>query len=221
MVPEESDQFEDVGPGSDSSRKILMSYLPELYRDITSDDGILMGDLTHFEKNSFSICDIDSDGEAELLVKITTGSSAVNCQYIYKADRSGDVVSEGVVSNSSTFYRNGYVKSPLSHNQGYGEIWPYILVRYNKSEDEYVKINSLVSWDESVNPDNFTDDIDVSSTGVIYHINDMFSGEGTTCDYSDYVKWFNSWNQCSPRLRVNYEAFTEDNIRKYNPDWNG
>ena len=224
LILEESNQFEEVGSGSDGSRKKLMNYLPELYNKLSSDDGIVMGNA-RFDENTFSICDIDSDGEAELLVKITTGTMAANGLYIYKADSSGQVVQEGTMSNNSDFYKNGYVKSPWSHNQGLGTLWPYTVMQYIKAEDEYTNIYSLDSWDKSVNPESFNgesfpDNIDISSTGTIYYINNFVSGEEKTCDYFDYVKWFNSWNQCSPKLRINYEAYSEDNIKKYNPDSN-
>ncbi len=220
---EESNQFVEVEPGSESSRKILMNNLPELYGELSSDKGIVMGNA-RFDQNYFSICDIDFDGEAELLVKITTGSMAANGLYIYKADSSGQVIQEGSMSGSSDFYNNGYVKSPWSHNQGLGTLCPYTVAQYVKSEDKYTNIYSLDSWDKSANPisfngEAFPDDIDVSLTGVIYYINNFISGEKSTCDYLDYVKWFNSWNQCSPKLNIKFEAFSEDNVRKYSPDF--
>ncbi|WP_044974962.1 TIR domain-containing protein [Ruminococcus sp. HUN007] len=223
LTLEVSDELVEVGAGSDRSRKILMNYLPVVYNDMSTDSSIVMGN-EKFDENSFSICDIDSDGEAELLVKIVTGAMASKALYIYKVDSSDKVVQSSGMSNASTFYKNGYVESPWSHNQGLGTLWPYTVMQYDKAKDEYTFAYSLDSWDKSANPkgfkgEGFPDDIDVSMTGVVYFISNSVSGEKSTCDYYDYVRWFNSWNQCSPKLNINFESFSEANVKKYVPDF--
>jgi len=223
----ESNDFQDVPPGSEKSRDILKQFLPDLYSELISSDAIVMGNPEKFSDNEFSICDIDSDGEAELLVKITTGAMAANGIQIYKAGSSGDVTKETYISSSSVFYANGCITSPSSHNQeGSSPIWPYSVLKYNSQTDSYDSISSVSSWSKT-DPDApvgrgqaFPDEIDTSSTGVVYFIfSEGESDSGEAKDYSDYAKWFNSWNQASPKLNVIYESFSEDNVKKYNPSF--
>ncbi|MGN0581965.1 MAG: hypothetical protein ACI4KB_04625 [Oscillospiraceae bacterium] len=214
--------------GNDSYNE-FGKFLGEKYTEYINEEGIVMGHPEKISDNSFAVCDIDCDGKNELLISIITGMSAANNTYIYKCDSSGKVVSEGTVYNGSEFFKNGFVKSPLSFNHGLSDsVWPYILFMYDSDKDEYIDHSSVNAWTKTDFPKDhegnlFPESIDISSTGTVYYVtNSLFGkseGRDKPLDYSEYVKWYNSWNENSPRIDMVYESFSIENIKKYNSEF--
>lgn len=217
-----------VAVGDDSYNE-FGKFLGEKYTEFINEEGIVMGHPEKISDNSFAVCDIDCDGQNELLISIITGTSEANNTYIYKCDSSGKVVPEGTVYNSSEFFKNGFVKSPLNFNRGLSDsVWPYILFMYDSDKDEYIQHSSVNAWTKSDFPKDhegnlFPESIDISSTGTVYYVINSLSGKSEgrdkPLDYSEYVKWYNSWNENSPHIDIVYESFSIENIKKYNSEF--
>lgn len=228
----------------DDSVPVLGEYLSRYFLDLlANDEYITSGNPDDFKSDSFSICDIDLDGENELLIYLDHGCS----HYIslYNIDNVGMVKMENCFNSGVVFYQNGYVYDPLSHNQGKGTMHPYELYRYDSSDDVYSFVADVDSWNkEFMTIDKYTgelypDEIDRSSTGTVYYLytksynnknsdyiekteesREYFNKYKYYYDYKDFVKWYAAWNQNSPIIEVPYESMTIENIQKYNPDFN-
>jgi len=135
----------------------------------------------------FALCDIDQDGEKELLVNISSGSEASNQTSIYKIN-SGRTGLEYVwsFSTGASFYETGFVKEKWSHNQGLADnFWPYSI--YQRTDGGYSEIGGADAWEKtyweydfSGNP--FPEEVDVDGNGIVYFISD-----GNGIDYDNPV----------------------------------
>ena len=212
------DSYETAEPNKSSGfpEQTLVKYLQSVYTTQLSDSSDT--------ENGFSFCDIDSDGKNELIVKITNGNTYNNGIKIYKINNTENVSVIANLSADSVFYANGCVKSPfIENNMDSYPIWPYSVYKYNESSHKYEEIYQVSSWSKD-NPDaaigkgkKFPQDADVSSTGIVYYVNQNNTSQDDVSpyDFKDFETWYRSWNQSSPKLEIKYEPFTEDNIKKY------
>lgn len=197
-------------------------FLGEKYNELQQSDEYSMSDITD---NQFAIYDIDNDGHEELLLSLTSGSMASNVLEIYNCSDSGNVTLQGTFSPGSTFYENGTISVPASHNQGLaGSFWPYSVYTYNAADDSYVHIGSVDAWDKSEFPNDFhgnafPDEYDTSNSGFLYYISEY--GYDTPVDVKVYDEWRNSWIGSGNIINIDYRKFSEDNIKNLNPSFNG
>lgn len=106
-----------------------------------------MSDITN---NEFAIYDIDNDGYEELLLSLTSGSMVSYVLEIYNCNNAGDLTLQETVFPGSTFYENGAIEIPFSHNQGLaGSFWPYSVIKYDFFTDSYINVGSVDAWDKS------------------------------------------------------------------------
>ncbi|MBQ3379392.1 MAG: S-layer homology domain-containing protein [Clostridia bacterium] len=125
----------------------------------------------------YAVCDIDRDGENELIFTIYNAPVSGQVTVVYKLDyRTGELFIEYIGTNASIFYDNGTVRSWWSHSTGLEteDHWPFDLYVYNKSDDNYEFAGSVCAWDKSVASEayetKFPDDADKDGNGTVYCI---------------------------------------------------
>lgn len=135
------------------------------------------------DNSSYAVCDIDMDGTDELLLFWENGADVENALIVMEFDTStGDWHREITCSLSSTFYDNGVVLQPLSHNQGLGEtLWPYCISEYDTNSGTFEYTGYIDSMEESVCDRagvEFPASYDTDGCGIVYMIEyDGYSGE--------------------------------------------
>lgn len=197
------------------------SFLGQKYNELQGSEEYTMSDIT---TNEFAICDIDNDGYEELLLSLTSGCMASYVLNIYNCDDYGEVSLKATVFPGSTFYENGTIEIPISHNQGLaGNFWPYSVKKYEPSTDDYIDIGDVDAWDKSSFPkdfdgNTFPDSYDTSHSGILYYITaDGYSGRDIPLDKKVYDQWRNSWVGNGKQIDLNYQKLTTDNIKKLYP----
>lgn len=209
---------------ADLARDAYYSVVETLYKTYTLPDGTNLGydEVSDLSWNQFAICDIDQDGEEELLIIWTSTYSAGMAGIVYGYDSaSGSVKTELLEYPSLTFYNNGVVEAGLSHNQGLaGEIdgfWPYTLYRYDKDSDIYAVAAEVDAWNKAYyekdyNDSPFPDDMDRDGDGILYKI--TTGGNEELMDLDAYKEWRNSFIGEAKKVEIPFEKMTEESIRK-------
>lgn len=166
----------------------------------------------------FAICDIDQDGEKELLVNISSGSMSVAGIYIYEVNASHTGL-EYVWSFATdvTFYDTGFVKEEWAYNQGLADnFWPYNI--YQRTNEGYSVIGSVDAWEKAYmesdfggNP--FPDEVDLNGNGIIYFISGKngidYDNPVDDAEYKEYEKKFLG---SADDLYVPWQSLELDNV---------
>lgn len=169
------------------------------------------------EYSQFAIADIDRDGKEELVVLYDAGVMAAMRGYIIGYDRQTEEI---YIQLSEfpffAFLSNGNVKALSSHNQTYGEMWPYIFYQYNSEKDIYEEVGYVHSEDkamyESIGKiELYPQEADVSGTGTVYYIGTDAWGE-TPVDEADYLEWLRKKEGDAQEIEIEYYTITEENI---------
>lgn len=162
--------------------------------------------------DKYAIYDIDSDGIQELILLITDTNSASMMEVVYEYNINTETLTEQLQGYPDcTYYDNGIIEEPISHNQGLGTtIWPYNLYKYT-GNNQYQYIISIDSWDKSAYPygyvgdDVFPDDKDKDDNGIVIIIQD--ETESYICDDDEYKMQLKSiLNGASP-ISLNWISF--------------
>lgn len=149
--------------------------------------------------NQFAICDVDGDGEEELIVLYTTTpAEAGKVEKIYRFDHEAGEVRE-VFSQFPllTFYDNGVIQAGWAHRPGPGgdDLWPYTLWQHDPATDGYTAVGMVEAWDRSwsgdeYNGQTFPDDVDQDGDGVVYYIMDYGNYDlSDPVDNAAYEQW--------------------------------
>lgn len=159
--------------------------------------------------NHFAVTDIDGDGREELIVQYTNASMAGMFERIYDYDPAdGKLTCEFLSFPALTYYNNGIIKAEWSHNQGFGEFWPYSLYRYDVESDSYVNAGAVDSWDKEHSEtwyegQPFPDELDTDGDGTLFCI--WKEGEEVSYDYekfkynrADVDEWFGAYLAGAP-----------------------
>ena len=173
------------------------------------------------EENSFAICDVDNDGQDELLLYWTDASMAGTVGYIF-GYRDHMVYNELSGYPSMRFYDNGIIELPSSHNQDPTprEFWPYGAYFYDAEEDIYRFLGMVTAWDKSITDTHYSDisfpeSDDVDGNGIVYF---LFTSKwwdydnAQILDYSEYQNWRQSYFGNSKPVNVTFKTLTADNI---------
>ena len=175
------------------------------------------------ELNQFAVCDVDGDGEEELIIGFTNTYTAGQRGYVIGYDANGAVNPVRIELQEFpmfTFYENA-VMVGFSHNQGLAgdTLWPYYLYYYNSADDVYELIATVDAWDKSLrdtdyegNP--FPDEVDKDGDGVVYYIRAAWLNEkAEAVDGETYRNWLlNEVGEMTER-KIPYQAMTEENIQ--------
>lgn len=197
-------------------------FLSQKYTELKNSEEYAFYDISD---NEFAICDIDNDGYEELLLNLTSGSMASYALQIYDCSSGGEVTLKQSVYPGSTFYENGTITIPISHNQGLaGSFWPYSVMQYNPSSDSYSSVGSVDAWDKSAfsrdfDGNLFPDSYDTSNSGILYYINADGYNSALPVDKEVYEQWRNSWIGNGKELSIDYQKLTEANIKALNPEF--
>ena len=155
--------------------------------------------------NTYSIMDVDDDGQEELLINFSNANSmAGTVLYIYDYDReTGEAYIEYSGFPLMTIYDNGYLKQEASHNHGRSsmdDFWPYSLYQYNGELDKYERVAMIDAWEyqivEGYDPDpEFPIEKDIDGNGVVfYDMSDNYYEPTWIKDDAEYHKWCEQYN---------------------------
>lgn len=167
-------------------------------------------DESMFEENEFGIGDIDQDGVDEIIINYTTTSMAGMHSEIWKYnDESQKFEMLPILGADTEFYKNGYAKTPLSHNQSAGmTIWPYIVYKYD--QDEYKMFGEAYCYDEAYGY-NLADDDDNDGVVYYFYLNDEQPQPLTLEEYNKLVDKYIPEDEL---IDLNMQKFTIENIEK-------
>ena len=151
----------------------------------------------NMEYDTYAITDIDGDGEEELIIN-NTGAEEIYAMasYIYsynsslgKAERWDDITTPEPI-----IFNNSYIATQDMHNNSLGmEIMPYTVM---KCEDQHLIEEGyyVSSWDVSLAEEDYSGNyfpygIDEDGDGIIYVVENYYTGETEYYDTVDYNRW--------------------------------
>lgn len=185
-----------------------------LYSDILP-DGTASG--LQGGSSQFAVCDVDGDGKEELVLLYDPGVTAGMAGYVIGYDgESGATHIQLAEYPMFEFLANGGLKALDSHNQTYGEMWPYSLYRYLPESDSYEYVGHVHAADRKYleleeHPEDYPAEADVSGAGTVYYVSE--DGWGTVpIDEADYLAWLAANRGDSPALEISYLPLTEEAI---------
>ncbi|MBR4719264.1 MAG: hypothetical protein IKP31_03355 [Lachnospiraceae bacterium] len=201
-------------------------------QDVSED--IMDGD--DFSENTFSVYDVDGDGEEELVIFFTSTYHAgyLGCIYGYD-DETGELYEELTAYPVMDFYKYGFLKEMAYSNQGLsGDFWPYTIHKYDPDKRAYEAIAYIEAWDgknfpKDMDGNKFPARYDRDGDGMIYYLYNAGSTSEPIneepYDYDDLRKWLLN-NMCiedeetgytyqSYRITIPWQSFTDKNIRAY------
>ena len=169
--------------------------------------------------DAFAVYDVNRDGKDELIVCWTPegGTSASWGTSIY--DTNGVERFHG--HGELTFYSNGAISEPWSHNQGPAcAIFPYNLytcdfISYGIKGFRYSKVGSARARSNDV--PNFEDVAyaDLDGDGMVYYIGEDAYTEENPVDNAVYEAWLDKYLGGEHILPIQYFRLTEEIISKY------
>lgn len=174
----------------------------------------------------FAVCDVDVDGEKELILRYADTYMAGQHTSVYRYDTiSETLVMECSGTASCLFYDNGTAQDPISHNQGWsGKFWPFTALRYDTKKKIYQKIAFVEALDkefmEAADIPGFPEEIDTDGAGFVYYIHKTEDGEidwqrdVSPVSQSEYDAWYDSIFGGAKEIEVNYRSLTAENIRQ-------
>lgn len=164
----------------------------------------------------FAVCDVDVDGEQELIIRHadTYMAGQYTAVYRYDAER-GELVSEGGGTASCRFYSNGTMQDDLSHNQGYSRhFWPFIVYEYDSGTKGYEKINLVDAWEleymkEAGLEEEYPAEADKEGAGFVYY---FWEDKTTKMSQTEYDAWYDGIFGGAKEIEVNYQPLTAANV---------
>lgn len=188
------------------------------------DAGWSDGDLS---ANQFAVCDVDGDGGDELVLLFSTSYTAGMAGYVIDFDPTYTGTEDPIVIRLTefpdlTFYDNGVVKAGASHNQTWGQMWPYTLYVYDPESGFYDQLAMVYSADRATmeevgNGDLYPADVDKQNAGTVYYMSFPYSsGVERPVEYvwdqDTYRAWLDSVLGCAQAMELPYLSLTEENI---------
>ena len=170
--------------------------------------------------NSFALCDVDGDGQEELLL-FWTNASMAGSRFDVFGYRDGAVFTELTTTPFVTFYGNGVVTEEWSHNQGLAgntDFWPYDLHSYDAETGIYQNVGAADAWssEQPAAAEEFPADIDADGDGMVYFLLpanwDGSYSSGYLADGPEYEAWRAGYLDGAQPLDLQTQPLTEDNI---------
>lgn len=240
-VPEESGTVENDSAVTELQEAQIRHYYGGILSQITAgwqlpdgplDTSSLEAGFGKMSDNHFAVTDIDGDGREELIVRYSNASTAGMFEMIYDYNPAGGGLKCEFSSYPAlTYYNNGIIKAEASHNQGWGDFWPYTLYRYDSKSDSYVEIGSVESWDKAhseiwYDGQPFPDELDTDGDGTLFQI--QKEGEESTFEYKDFKynradvdEWLGAYLAGAPEdakeLTIDYQPLESESYADFVP----
>lgn len=210
-------------PESTVERDVLEVYQEALERLLTEHidpergyyEDYIWEDLGQIE---FAVCDVDVDGEQELIMRHADTYMAEQYTAVYRYDgEMGELVAEFGGTASCRFYDNGTAQDDLSHNQGYSRrFWPFIAYEYNTQAKEYKRIQLVDAWElefmkEAGMERDYPAEVDKEGVGFVYY---FWDDETRKMSQREYNAWYDSIFGGAKEIEVDYQPLTEENLKK-------
>ena len=201
------------------ARQAFAAALEQVVREQIMPDGSdCSGDgYPSMENNQFAVCDVDGDGEEELILLYTTASTAGHRGFVCSwEEATGALDIQLDAYPLFTFYESGAVQVGWSHNQGKGgAFWPYDLYRYDSFLDTYVNVGAVDAWDESLPVEGYPSEVDQSESGFVYYIEtDGYFDWEDPLDAAVYEAWRYPYVRNGREVQPEYLSLTEENIQR-------
>lgn len=211
VKPKISDTTQPVVRDAET-RKVYAATLRNLLYSITLPNG-KQTEMPVSAASQFAVADVDADGKEELVLLIESENSV---GYIIGYDsETKNIYTQLEEFPAFTFLKNGNLKALSSHNQTYGEMWPYALYRYLPESDSYelcgyAHAEDKATFEANGVPERYPNDADVSGTGTVYYVG--ASDWGTTpVDKTAYLAWLAKNQGDTKELEIEYLSLTEEN----------
>lgn len=204
----------------DSTLYAFGTALWEIYQQRQLPNGemlIYQFNMESAENNTFAVCDVDGDGRDELILRHTTGPTAEMCEWVYGYS-DGELVKKLAEFPGLTYYDNGTVTAPWSHNQDAraAAFWPYFLFRYDAALDRYESIGGASSWVRQDPDAVFPSELDADADGTLYYIFpadwDGQYSNALLADGTEYESWRASWLGDAQEITPEFLPLTRENI---------
>ena len=183
-----------------------------------------LGTFYDEDQDAFAIFDVDGDKKDELIIRHSDATMADMLLVIYDYDNARDeIIEEYIGSPFSTFYKNGFIRRDVSHNQGraFNFMWPHALEKYDAEKDTYIEFAYIDGWDKEFDalfPDylqegeKFPIEVDKDGNGGVYKIFEASGDIGKYVDDVDYEAWMSKNVGALEELTIPYMLFTNENI---------
>ncbi|MBO5340912.1 MAG: hypothetical protein J6A62_07945 [Oscillospiraceae bacterium] len=216
IQPQASKASKSMEPDMDARKVYAATLRNLLYSDILPD-----GSQAKFSDggaySQFAVGDVDGDGKEELILLYDSGVMANSVGYIIGYDtETGNIYIQLEEFPFFSFLENGNLKALSSHNQTYGEMWPYILYQYLPESDSYklagyAHAEDRATFEANGVPERYPDAADISDTGTVYYIGSDAWGINPI-DEADYTTWLEENHGNTSELEIEYLLLTEENI---------
>lgn len=191
------------------------------------------GEGTGCREDTFAVFDVDGDGAEELVIRYTSGITADMQGLVLSFDSAYTGYGSPVFTELSdtpmlTFYPGGLATAGASHNQTYGELWPYTLYRWDPESGLYTGLASVYSVSRSIleeigRAEEYPAGADGTGAGTVYYVTLTYASGAEpagsrTLDSAQYQAWLADimGGETEP-LEVPYLSLTEENIASILP----
>lgn len=180
-------------------------------------DGSQTKDLRGGAYSQFAVGDVDGDGKEELVLLYDSGVMASSVGYIIGYDaETGNIYIQLEEFPFFAFLENGNLKALSSHNQTYGEMWPYKLYQYLPESDSYklagyAHAEDKATFEANGVPERYPAKVDISNAGTVYYVGTDTWGT-VPIDEADYLEWLKANHGDATELEIEYLPLTEESI---------
>jgi len=161
--------------------------------------------------NAFAVCDVNGDGTEELLVRWMPANAIASAwgTTLYNAD--GVEYFHGY--GELTFYDNGVISEPWSHNQGPAcAIWPYTLYQHDPQTGGYIQAGGARARSDKAEGFEAAAAADLDGDGMVYYIGEDAYREENPVDNAAYETWRGRYLNGAKVLPVRYYDLTAEAI---------
>ena len=176
--------------------------LTDVYRAILAEK---WAECDKNDVNVYAVHDVDGDGVQELIVRWMPEGAIGSAWGTSVYGANGEEKFHGY--GRLTFYSNGVISEPWSHNQGQASaIWPYRLHR--PSGGGYAELGSVRAISSRM--EQFPRSADLDGDGVVYYLGEDALTEEHAVDNAAYAAWRAEYLAGAEILPVRYLPLTEE-----------
>ena len=187
------------------------------------------------QENQFAVCDVNGDGQEELLVRWSSATSEDTREAIFGRDASGNLFYMGEAFPSEGYGTQSYLTKYYSNGTAFaawttdrfgmsgGKFWPFTLYQYNPATQTYEFQFSVRAWSLSYSakdPDRnltYPYSADTSGTGMVYYITTMSNGDyvggDIPRDETEFQALLAQYTQGAEAIQPAYQMLNEGNIQ--------